>query len=225
LLGRAWARRVGRGGLGSCRLRRRGLRTRIRLRNRHVGSIRIDEIHHEIGETNAVVLNLIHQTHHLGDGRWAGCDSFGGLTNAVFNALRELDLAFAGKQFDGTHFAHVHAHRVGGSAEFTLQRRAHNLLGLFGGFFLILGGRRLLFEKQGLRVRGLVIDLDAHVVDHVHDRLNLVGVMNILRQVVVDLPVREETLFLALQDQFLELGTLCFLINRHRWTRGNALKH
>ena len=41
---------------------------------------------------------------------------------AVLDALGDLDLAFAREQLDRAHLAHVHAHRVGGAAEFASRR-------------------------------------------------------------------------------------------------------
>jgi hypothetical protein len=49
---------------------------------------------------------------------------------AFLDALGDADLALAGQQLDGAHLAHVHAHRVGGAAEFGVER------GQRGGGFL-----------------------------------------------------------------------------------------
>ena len=49
---------------------------------------------------------------------------------AVLDALGDLDFAFARQQFDRAHLAHVHAHRVGGAAEFGVDG-GQRLLGLF----------------------------------------------------------------------------------------------
>jgi hypothetical protein len=42
---------------------------------------------------------------------------------AFLDALGDADLALAGQQLHGPHLAHVHAHRVGGAAEFGIERR------------------------------------------------------------------------------------------------------
>ena len=183
------------------------------LRQRHVDRVRVDEIHHQVGQAHLVDLDQVHHAHDLGDRGRAGGDGLGGLAHAVLDALGEVDLALAREQLDRAHLAHVHAHRVGGAAEFALDRRHRDLLGLFGGLVLVFRRRRLGLEQQGFRIRRLVVHLDAHVVDHAHDRLDLVGIVDVLGQVVVDFPVREETLFLALDDQLLELYALLFLIH------------
>jgi len=58
---------------------------------------------------------------------------------AAFDALGDFDFAFARQQLDRAHFAHVHAHRVGGAAEFAVHRGQRGFGGFFGFFF---SGRR-----------------------------------------------------------------------------------
>src|SRR5690606_12309438 len=65
--------------------------------------------------------------------------------------------------------------------------------------------RRAVAHQQLLGVGGLVVDRDAHVAESADDRLDRLGVDEILGQLVVDLGVREEAALLALLDQLLEL--------------------
>ena len=175
--------------------------------------IRIDEVHHQIAKTRLVGLDQVHHAQHLADGRGAGGDRLDALADAIFDTLGKLDFTLAGEQLDRTHFTHVHAHRVGGAAELVVHRRGQHLLGLLVNLFLVLGGGGFGFEQQRVRVRGLVVHLDPHVVDHVDHRFDLIGVVHTLGEVVVDVPVSQEALFLALDNELLELQPLGFLIH------------
>ncbi len=125
------------------------------------------------------------------------------LANAFLDALGDLDFAFAGQQFDGSHFAHVHAHRVGGAADVRLDG-SQCRRGLFGSGFVGIG----FGEKQGIRIRGALEYVDAHVVDHADDVFHLFRIGNILRQVVVDLGVSQVTLLTTTLDQLFEARLL-----------------
>ena len=53
---------------------------------------------------------------------------------AFFNALRDANFALASEQLHGAHLAHVHAHRIGGAAELSVEiceRRAGRFLDRF----------------------------------------------------------------------------------------------
>jgi hypothetical protein len=62
-----------------------------------------------------------------------------------------------------------------------------------------------MYMRTGSVVRCLLVHRDAHVVDHLHDVFDLLGIDDLGRQVVIDLGVGEEPLFLASRDQQLEL--------------------
>ena len=121
---------------------------------------------------------------------------------AFLDALRDRDFAFARQQFDRAHLAHVHAHRVGRAAEFGVDGGRERLRGFLGGF--VVGNDRLA-HQQRLGVRCLFVHRDAHVVDHLHDVFDLLRIDDLGRQVVVDLGVGEEALFLTAGNQQLEL--------------------
>ncbi len=125
------------------------------------------------------------------------------LANAFLDAFGDLDFAFAGQQLDGTHFAHVHAHRVGGAADVGLDR-SERCGSLFGGRFIGIG----FGQQQGIGIRSGLEYVDAHVVDHANDVFHLFRIGNILRQVVVDLGVSQVTLLTATLDQLFEAGLL-----------------
>ena len=126
------------------------------------------------------------------------------MAQAVLDALGDLDLALAREQLDRAHLAHVHAHRVGGAAEFGVDGRERGL-GLL--LDVLVGLRHRLGvggDEQRFLVGRLVVDLDAHVAEGGDDRFDLLGVDQVVGQVVVDLGVGEEAALLAELDQVLE---------------------
>ena len=122
----------------------------------------------------------------------------------AFDALGDLDLAFTGEQLHGAHLAHVHAHRVGGAAELGIDRRERGFGSLFGLFFR-RGGGATAGDQERRRVGCLLVDGDAHVVEHRDDRLEDLVVDELLGQVVVDLLVGQEAARLAHLDERLQL--------------------
>ena len=140
----------------------------------------------------------------LGDRGRAGRNRHHHVLQAVFDALRDLDLALARQQFDRTHLAHVHAHRVGRATELGVHGRQRRL-GLFLDVVVVGRGRDVLVHQQRLGVRGLVEDLDAHVAERADDRVDRLGVDQVVGQVIVDLGVRQEAALLAELDQRLQL--------------------
>jgi len=126
-----------------------------------------------------------------------------------------FNFAFAGEELDRAHFAHIHADRVGGAPEFGVQRGGCGL----GGFLVDVisgGGRRRLRHQQRFGIGRLVVDLDPHVVDHGDDAFDLLGVENVVRQVIVDFGVSEVAALLAEHDQILQPGLACFCLGRRQ---------
>src|SRR6185369_5153344 len=64
-------------------------------------------------------------------------------------------------------------------------------------------------HQQLLGVRGLVVDRDPHVGQHRDHALDLLGVGHVVRQVIVDLGVREVAAVLAEDDEVLQALFLC----------------
>ncbi len=123
------------------------------------------------------------------------------VADAFFDALGDDDFAFAGQQFNGTHFAHVHAHRVGGAAGIGFYG-GQGSGGLCGSGFV---GSGIAFgHQQGISVRRFFAHLDTHVVDHPDDIFNLIRICDVFRQVVVYLGVSQVTLFLASCDEVFQ---------------------
>ena len=71
--------------------------------------------------------------------------------------------------------------------------------GGFLGRFLV--GHDRFAQQQRLGIRCLLVHRDAHVVDHLHDVFDLLRIDDLGGQVVVDLGVRQEALFLAATDR------------------------
>ena len=90
---------------------------------------------------------------------------------------------------------------IGGATELGIDRDQR------GGSFLdrFLVGRAGFGEQHRLGVRCLFVHRDAHVVDHVDDVFDLLGIDDFARQVIVHLRVREVALLLAPGDQQLQL--------------------
>ncbi len=49
---------------------------------------------------------------------------------------------------------------------------------------------------------------NAHVVDHVDNVFDLLGIDDVIRQVIIDFGVGQEALFLAARNEFLQLLSL-----------------
>ena len=132
------------------------------------------------------------------------------MAQAFLDALGDFDFALAGEQVDRAHFAHVHANRIGGAAEFGIDR-GQRLLG-FGHHVFVCDGGGSSLHQQGFGIRRLVVDLDAHIVDHADHAFDLVGVQHLVGQVVVDFGVGQKAAFLAQDNEIFQLGSarLCF---------------
>jgi len=73
----------------------------------------------------------------LGDRHGTGGNSLDHVFQAIFDALGNLDLAFARQQLDRAHLAHIHAHGVGGAAKVGVDGRQ---CGLGRRFRLVIAG-------------------------------------------------------------------------------------
>jgi hypothetical protein len=68
-------------------------------------------------------------------------------------------------------------------------------------------------HQQGLGI-GALVDLDAHVVDHADDILDLFGVEHVIGQVIVDFGVGQVAALLAQNDQVFQAHAAGFSIDR-----------
>jgi len=87
-----------------------------------VGLVGVGEAVHDGGDDDLAFADFFAQAQDLGDGGGRCADRLHHVHQAAFDALGDFNFAFAGQQFHGAHFAHVHAHGVGGAAEFASPR-------------------------------------------------------------------------------------------------------
>ena len=133
------------------------------------------------------------------------CERGHQLSDAFLDTLGDDDLALARQQLHGAHLAHVHAHRVSGSAGFLFYSGQSS--GGFGCGDLVCGAVALR-HQQLIGIRCLLKHLNAHVVDHLDDVFDLIGIRDVLRQVIVDFGVGQIPLFFSLCNQGFKSGLL-----------------
>ena len=174
-----------------------------------VALVGVDEAQKHVGQTGLAVAHpLVFAEDERGGLRETGEGGID-LLEAFLDALGDGDFAFPGEQFDGAHFTHVHAHRIGGAAEFAVHRD-QGLSGFLGGSLVgFVDG--VVVQQQFVGFRGHFPDGDPHVVDHVDDVFDLIGIDDIVGQVVVYFGVGQVALFFAFGDQELELGLLLLI--------------
>ncbi len=199
-------------------LREIHLRGVLRLSD-DVGRVRVDEPDDDVDETRLpVTRRLVRLQQEVVGRRIHGQRGAHGI-EAFLDALGNADFAFAREQLHRAHLAHVHADGVGGAAELGVER-SESRCSFFDGFFV--SRRRRLGRQQRLGVRCLFVHRNAHVVDGVDDVLDLLGIDDLGRQVIVHLRIRQIALLLAAGDQQLELRLPVF---GHRGQARNASSH
>ena len=176
---------------------------------------RIDQAVDHLVDADFVFFDAIREREDLGDRGRACRDRLDHVLQAVLDALRDLDFAFARQQLDRAHLAHIHAHRVGGTAEFGIDG-GERRLGLLD-HVLVGDRRRRIRHQQRFGIGRLVVDVDAHVVDHADDVFDLLGVQHVVGQVVVDLGVGQVAAILAEHDQVLQAHAARFGFDRRQF--------
>src|SRR5690606_1265415 len=73
----------------------------------------VDKTVHDLIDLGGAFAHTLHVLKDFIDGNRTRRDGHDHMLEAVFDALGDLDFAFARKEFDRTHFAHIHAHRIG----------------------------------------------------------------------------------------------------------------
>ncbi|CCJ86123.1 hypothetical protein BN133_2500 [Cronobacter dublinensis 582] len=181
----------------------REFRADVRRGRGHVFfGVRIDKTGDQIGKTRFAGFHTIVLLQQIGDRFRIFGDGALNLVDAVFDAFGDVDFAFTGQQLNGTHFTHVHANRIGGAPDFRFHAGQH----LGGRFFRVFVGVVRVFSKQQIvGVRRFFHHLDAHIVDHLDDVFDLIGVDDIFRQMVIDLGIGQIALLLTTGDKKLKL--------------------
>ena len=158
----------------------------------------IDVARQQVGEFRLARLDTFVFVEQRADGGRVGGQSRKRLVQALFDALGDPDLAFAGEKVDRAHLSHVHAHRVGGATELAVYggERGGRFLGL-----VVVGIDRRTHEQKCVGIGRHFVHGDAHVVDHRDDVFDLLGIDDTFGQVVVDLGICEVSLLLSLCNQ------------------------
>ena len=159
----------------------------------------------DIGDCKLSGRDLLAEREDLGHHRRRCRDREHHRLQSALDAFGDVDLALARQQLERAHLTHVHANRVGRAAEFRVDGRQRGL-GRFFGF--VLGPRRAgaAGHQQRRSVGRFLVDGDAHVVEHLHRRLEHLGVDQLFGQVVVDFLLRQVAARLAGLHEHLQLG-------------------
>jgi hypothetical protein len=105
-----------------------------------------------------------------------------------------IAFALAGQQLDRAHFAHVHAHRVGGATELAVDR-GQRRGGFLGG--LVVGGDcRVSLRLVSVSVRVSCTEMPMSLIMLTMSSICSGSTMSV-GQVVVDLRIGQEALLLA----------------------------
>ncbi|MNN16534.1 hypothetical protein D3C81_1296770 [compost metagenome] len=133
--------------------------------------VRVDVAAENVGQAatfggDAIVLgeDVIDSTREVGDSTHDFTDTF-------FDPLGDFDFAFAGQKLDGTHFTHVHAHRVSRATNIGFHSR-QRCGGFFSCGFVGVG----FGQQKGIRIRSTLEYVDPHVVDHADDVFHLLRI-------------------------------------------------
>ena len=132
--------------------------------------VRIDEAGDDVGQAKLLGFVLVVLFEQIGDGFRVLGDGALYLVDTVFDPLGDVDLAFAGQQFDGTHFPHVHADGIGRATNLRFNR-CQSLGRCFGS--VLIGGTTFSHDKV-IGIRSVFNHLNAHIVDHLDDVFDLV---------------------------------------------------
>ena len=131
--------------------------------------VRVNKAGDQIGQTRFFCFNTIVLFQQIGDRFRIFSNGALNLVDPVFNTLSDVNFAFAGQQFNGAHFTHVHAYRVSRAPDFRFHAGKH-LRGGFGSIFV----RGVFSQHQIIGIRCFFHHLNAHVVDHLDDVFDLI---------------------------------------------------
>ncbi|MNK76556.1 hypothetical protein D3C87_961300 [compost metagenome] len=178
---------------------------------RGIAFVQIDEAVDHFIDLDFVARDFLRQRDDFADRGRAGGNGLDHVFQAAFDALGDLDLAFARQQRHGAHFTHVHAHGVGGAAEVGVDGRQGGRGSRF--HFIVAGdGGDVVSQQQAFRVRSALVDGDTHVVESGDDAFDRFRIDDVFRQLVIDLGIGEEAAFLAHVDQARDLLAAAFQV-------------
>jgi hypothetical protein len=168
-----------------------------------VGLVDVGEAVHHGRDDDLAFADLAGHPEDFRNGGGRGADRLHHGHQAAFDALGDLDLAFPRQQLHRAHLAHVHAHGVGGAAEFAVHRAQRGFGGFLGFFFGGAGGRAV-GQDEGFRIRRLFVHRHTQVVQGGDDGFHGFRVDQLVGQVVGDFAVRQVAARLAQLDQGLQ---------------------
>ncbi|SAJ10302.1 Uncharacterised protein [Enterobacter cloacae] len=134
-------------------------------------SVRVDKASDQIGQTRFFRFNAIVLLQQIGNRFRVFGNRALNLVDPVFDAFCDVNFAFAGQQFNGTHFAHVHADRVSGTPDFRFHAGQDLCSSFFRIFVSVVGG---FSQQQIIGIRCFFHHLNAHVIDHLDDIFDLI---------------------------------------------------
>ncbi|CRM84676.1 hypothetical protein [Pseudomonas sp. 22 E 5] len=92
-------------------------------------------------------------------------------TDTLFNTFGDFDFAFTCQQLDGTHFTHIHAHRVSRATDVGLHRCQRGRR-FFSSCLVGIG----VGQHKGVRIRSTLVYGDPHVINHADDVFHLLWI-------------------------------------------------
>ena len=150
----------------------RQFRTDVSGGRRHIFfGVRVDKTGDQVRQARFFRFNAIVLLQQIGDRFRVLGDRALNLVDPVFDAFCDVNFAFAGQQFNGTHFAHVHADRVSGTPDFRFHAGQYLCSSFFRIFVSVVGG---FSQQQIIGIRCFFHHLNAHVIDHLDDIFDLI---------------------------------------------------
>ncbi|AEW75283.1 hypothetical protein EcWSU1_03855 [Enterobacter ludwigii] len=134
-------------------------------------SVRVDKTGDQVRQARFFRFNTIVLLQQIGDRFRVFGNRALNLIDPVFDAFRDVNFAFAGQQFNGTHFAHVHADRVSGTPDFRFHAGQDLCSSFFRIFVSVVGG---FSQQQIIGIRCFFHHLNTHVIDHLDDVFDLI---------------------------------------------------
>jgi hypothetical protein len=160
---------------------------------------------HELADCPLLVLELVAHLHdEPRNGRRPG-DGLDDRKLSAFDALGDLDLAFARQQGNGAHLAQIHADGVVGLVEGAGREIQLQLLRAFAGAI-----EELLFPVGLLRID----NFNAGAAERAEEVVQLLRGRDVRRKQLVDLVVEQVAFFLADRDELPHL--VIFFFDRQR---------
>ena len=168
--------------------------------------VRVDNRFDHFVYFDFVVADFFNQFEDFRNRTRAGRNGLNHVFQGVFDFFGDDDFVFARQEFHLPHFAHIHAHGVGGAAEFGVGVGKGGLR----FFYRVVVGHAgaAVVHQQAVGIGGFFGYLNTQTLNHVDDVVNLFGVGHVVRQGIVDFGVSDVAAVFALQYQLAQAGAL-----------------